>query len=194
MSCIVACLARDKIYMGSDSCVSTCSEQRTKTGSKIFKKGPYIIGTTGYPRPSQVIQNYWEPSSYKDIQESIKDILSKHGCITNSEEGVEIMNMQMLIGYRNIIFEITNDFTKIDYIDDYGAVGCGRPYALGSFFNSGTISKFSKNYNKIDHDRLAINRIKKALKCSEYFAIGVRRPFYIYTNENDRIKEVEIIS
>ena len=126
MSCIVACLARDKIYMGSDSCVSTCSEQRTKTGSKIFKKGPYIIGTTGYPRPSQVIQNYREHSNYKDIQDSIRSLLCKYGCITNSEEGVEIMNAQLLIGFQNIIFEITNDFTKIDYVDNYGAVGCAK--------------------------------------------------------------------
>lgn len=194
MSCIVALSSFGKIYMGSDKCISYGDEQRNYESSKIFIRGNYLIGAVGSPRPFQVLINYWKPPAkeYK-ITESIKNILLKYGCITQNEDQIEIMPMSLIIAHYDSIFEISSDFQKNYYSDNYSSIGCGRPYALASLYTTNKLDLIKDN----TFEDKQVERVITALKCSEYFCMGIRRPFDLYSNEkpfSGKYKKLEIKS
>jgi len=184
MSCIVAISQSGRIYMGADSCGSWCDEQRNRKDSKIFIKGDFLIGYVGSPRPGQVLQNYWKPpEETRFFGDSIRSVLSEHGCISMTEEQTEIMQMTTIIGYKGEFFEVMSDFQTCSYSDNYSAIGAGRPYALGSLFETNIMRERILTFDKHYEERMGnIERVCNALKCSEYLCIGVRQPFHVFSN------------
>ena len=157
--------------MGADTCASGMDEQRTRKDQKIFVRNKYLIGVTGAPRIVQLIKNNWDPPKKKeDIPNSIREIVSEYNCINSTEEEGELMQCCILFAYNGELFEILSDFQIAEYVDNNYSIGCGRPYALASLYET--------------TNRNPLQRVRSALSCAEYLCVGVRGPFHIYSNNS----------
>jgi len=184
MSCVIGIEKDGYIYFGADSCATSCYEQRTRLDEKIFIVGDYLIGYTGSPAVGQCIRDYWKPpKNIKEVSNSIKTILIENNlkCQENTEDG-NYNETSFIFSKDGKIYEIMSDFQVSEYVDKYYSIGSGRFFSLGSLYET--------------EDKDPIERIIRALKCSEYFTPGVRRPFHIYINDckyGNRYSKKEII-
>lgn len=177
MTCIVGFIDREnkKIFIGADSAGVGSYHIRTRKDSKVFIRDPFIMGFTSSFRMGQLLMSddrfnirrqkegesnyeYMVSAFIPAVQKLFKD-----GGFLESKSDV-LGGGTFLVGYNGCLYEIQDDFQVAEYADDFMAIGCGEPYALGSLYtSSGSI----------------VERITKALECAEYFSSGVRRPFKI---------------
>ena len=142
MTCIIAVAENGKVYMGGDSRVSTGSGYtRVKREKKVFRIGEFLIGVSGSVRGDNLLKfsldvskntgeddfKYMVTSVVPVLRELFKD--AGHSEIDNNVEGV---GNYLLIGYRGVIYNFSGDFQIDVYVEDFTAVGTGRPYALGA--------------------------------------------------------------
>lgn len=172
MSCVVGIVENGIIYMGADTAATSEYEIRTFR-EKIFLNRSVIVGYCGSIRPGQLLSpGQWTPPvSIGDFPNSLRKTFNDGGCLKNGEGGGDYINCEFLFGYKKQIFEIGSDFHIIHPIENYTAVGSGRPYALGSLYETSKVQMTPEE------------RIQKALECSSFFCPDVREPFIIYSTE-----------
>lgn len=71
-----------------------------------------------------------------------------------------------LVGYKNRLFKVGEDFQIGDPIDTFDAAGCGESYAKGALF-------------VMDKKIQPKEKVKRALEAASYFSGAVRPPFII---------------
>jgi ATP-dependent protease HslVU (ClpYQ) peptidase subunit len=184
MTCIVALKAEDRVYMGADTCVSKGDEIRSIFGVKIFKKGKFLFGCSGDVAETQVIQNdldiyssdFEKKSIFKYITKSlrnkIKDVLKENDCLMESASKKTYMSMDMLIGYKNRLFLVDDEFAFMEITEnEYDVVGSGRKYALGAM----EALLHSKECLGYGYEEL----ILKSLEISQKYCNNVKAPFEV---------------
>jgi ATP-dependent protease HslVU (ClpYQ) peptidase subunit len=140
MTCIIGLKENDNVWIGADkSSVSGYLMQSTKL-DKVFRKGEYVIGYTSSFRMGQLLQyviNLPEPPEKVDVGfmvlefvETIRKGFKEYGysTIDNNEES----GGTFIVGVKNQLFEVDNDY-QVNYSDNnYLACGAGVYYALAS--------------------------------------------------------------
>lgn len=178
MTCIVGLVDRGRIYLGGDSagvCMSGLGMQVRKD-KKVFKNGVMVMGFTSSFRMGQLLQYDLKvprhPSKMDDMKymssvfvSAVRKCLKKGGYASKRNE--EESGGTFLVGYHGSLFEIADDYQVAQLVDNYAAVGCGAPIALGSLF--------STNGRCI----MAKQRVITALQSAERWSAGVRGPFNI---------------
>lgn len=175
MTCIVGLKFKNKIYMGSDSAGAAGNNLQIRADEKIFINGDFIIGFTSSFRMGQLIRYKFKPPEHKkgknifeymvsDFIDGIRSCL-KDGGFAGKHNEVEWAG-NFLVGYRNRLFEIANDYQVAEVIDDYLSVGCGADLALGSLYST-------KNW------KLPYKRVIMALEAAEKYSSWVAPPFNI---------------
>lgn len=174
MTCIVAWVEKNIVYMGCDSAGIANYDLTVRTDSKIAINGEMIFGYTGSFRMGQLLKhsltvpkitenkNHYEYMC-TDFIDAVRNCF-KRGGYSKTENGVESGGF-FLVGFRGTIYYIESDF-QVGMMDiPYFSVGCGSSYALGA-------CDILKNKN------ISVeNKIKAALEVAYKFSAGVRPPF-----------------
>lgn len=185
MTCIVALIHENKVFLGGDAAASDKDTGLIfqRTDPKVFKVGQYGIGFIDSFRMGQILQYNWAPPIYKPTSgyrnldkfmrtkfvDSIKEVFKDSGYgnfgpagSDGDEGGIFIIAVQGA----GRIFTMDSDFHIGEADVQYMAEGSGQELALGSLFTSGTIKTPRK-------------RVRLALEAAEKFNMTVRRPFTI---------------
>lgn len=189
MTCIIALKKDDSIYWGADSCV-TGYDTRTMSRPKIFQVGAMVIGASGNLRMHQLIEHYLDPKEHTeeltDFQYIVKEIVSQFRSIAKDYGQLEESEKTngsgdkgggyYLIGYRNVVYHISQNFAVTIPVEDYESIGSGQFHALGSLYSSAEESPRVK--------------IENALFAAEFFNDGVRSPFRLYKQDDGTLEAI----
>lgn len=174
MTCIVGMIKNGTVYIGGDSAGSSNYSMTIVSNPKVFiLQKEFVIGYTSSFRMGQIIENDLViPSRAKDMNvyrfmttvfiDALRDCLKKCGW-AEKEKDREIGGT-FLVGYCGRLFTVQDDFSVLESLDLYDAVGSGCYIALGSLHSTtGT----------------PIKRIEKALEAAAKFTPSVEGPFHI---------------
>ena len=181
MTCIVGIAAEGHVWIGGDSAAAGDWETRECFNPKVFTVGEILIGYTTSWRMAQILRGHLElpdaperhpellesaaPYIMEKVVEEIRIILHKYHWAT--EEDNKQKGGNLLIGYRGHLFEVGADYGVTEMADEYDAIGCGGPYALGAL-HATRETGISPEY-----------RVKMALEAAAHMSGGVMPPFYI---------------
>lgn len=189
MTVIAAIKANDKIYMGCDSIfLSLNSLDITKrTQSKLLIKDEMIIGlTTNGCRVFQMLQYKLKlPSTRKIPTEGlteymvtqfcnkVKALLSKEELLIEDSDrkatGPSISPAAFLVGIRDKVYEITEDFDVAEVRMPFMAIGGAASFTMGS------LEATTNLVTQLDPEHHLIY----ALKTAEKYNAGVEGPFQL---------------
>lgn len=178
MTCIVALQHDGKVYVGGDAAGTqgwSMHYVRHPT-PKVWEKDDMIFGLAGSPREAQIIRHLahfsrchpdMDGTEYMIgvVAEGIREALRSHGAL-QIENNVETMQSNLLIAFRDQVYEVETNFSVLQSDQPYTAIGAGRDYALGSLHASAP-------------DLDPTQRVTKALEAAAAFNASVRPPFTI---------------
>lgn len=181
MTCIVGYIDKKnkKVIMGGDSAAIAGLDLTIRKDNKVFNNGDFVIGCTSSFRMIQLLQYSFKPPEIKtknihqymctDFINEVRKCFQEGGFLQKYTDGDE-KGGTFLVGYKNKLFKIDNDFQVAENINGYDSIGCGDDYALGSLY---ILNKTSKS---------PIDIVLLALNTASYFSAGVSKPFIIKTS------------
>lgn len=175
MTCIAGVVENGRVHIGADSAGIESWNVTIRKDPKVFRRGEMIFGVAGSFRVNQLLRYSLKiPKHIKGVSDhkylctvfadAVRDCLKAGGSAKKKEEEEEF-NALFLLGYRGHLYGFESDYQVAMVHENYSAFGCGKIPALGSLYST-------------DHLHPE-TRIKKALKASEHFNMGVRGPFKI---------------
>lgn len=169
MTCIVGVVDHGAVYLGGDSQLSAGWDKWFNKRSKVFRNGDLLVGCAGAPRLSQLLEFELQlpaQTTEKSFEYLVK-VLAEQARLLFSSRDFKWDNEggQVLFGYRGGLYTLENDYSVIQYNDEYVAIGCGANFAMGALHAT--------------HRLPPKKRIKKALKASAHLSNGVSGPFTI---------------
>lgn len=182
MTCIVGYVDKihKKVFIGGDSAASNGYSVSIRKDTKVFNNNGFVIGCTSSFRMIQLLRFSLMPPDIgnKDIYEymctdfinSIRTCFKKGGYMQKTDLGDEKGGV-FLVGYKDRLFNIGDDFQVAENLNGFDSVGCGSDFALGSLHTLST--------KKISTE----TKIIKALEAAEFFGLGINRPFIILNTE-----------
>lgn len=177
MTCIIGIVDNENnnVVIGADSAGVGYDDIVVRKDKKIFKNNGFVIGCTSSFRMIQLLKYSFKPPKIRnkdifkymcvDFVNEVRKCFSDGGYLQKWSTGDEKGGI-FLIGYKDRLFKIDNDFQVAETVRGYNACGSGESYALGSIYNN-------KNNN-------IKNKVLEALKTAEYFSTNVCAPFHIY--------------
>lgn len=180
MTCVVAVVENNTVYMGADSAGIAGLSITIRKDSKVFTNGPFILGFTQSFRMGQLLRFKLDPPkqtvSQDDYQYMVTDFIdSVRKCFSVNGFGDKEATTggNFLVGYKGRLYTIEKDH-QVGIPDvNYDALGCGSDLALGSLH---TTAKF---------DFTPEERITMALEAATAFSAGVEPPFLILKQEGE---------
>lgn len=160
MTCIVGITdpKTKKIYIGADSTASDGWRKSDLITPKVFiLQNKFLIGFTTSFRMGQVLQYDFTPPPHKrgsSVDKYMVSVFIKalRKCYLDSgfasKNNEKERGGECLIGYKGHLFRIQDDYSVLETLHYYDAVGSGYLVALGSLYTSITNSKKS-NKQKI---------------------------------------------
>ncbi len=175
MTCIIGfvCPKNKKIYIGGDSAGVSGYSIQIRADEKVFRTGPFIMGFTTSFRMGQLLRYAFKPpeqTETDDMEFMVKTFIPavktafKDGGFMKSKDGCDAGG-SFIVGYKQALYEIDDDFQVGKLADDISAVGCGSEIALGAMY-------------ALEH-LYPHERIKRALEITTHLNAGVRPPFVI---------------
>jgi hypothetical protein len=165
-----------KVIIGGDSASIADSSIFIRKDVKVFRNNGFIIGCTSSFRMIQLLRFSFKPPEIntKDIYEymctdfinAVRTCFKDGGYLQKYTDGDE-KGGTFLVGYKNRLFKIENDFQVAENLNGIDAVGCGADFALGALFS------LSKQETSIEQ------KVLKALESAEFLSNGVCRPFVL---------------
>lgn len=175
MTCIVGIVSGNQVYIGGDSCGAAGTNITIRRDTKVFRNGDFIIGCTSSFRMIQLLRFSFKPPVIggKDIYEymctdfidAVRECFRTGGYIRKNNEVESGGNF--LVGYKNRLFEVDNDFQVAENINGIHAVGCGCNIALGALYILNQLNFEPKE------------KVRKALQAAEFYDGAVCQPFNI---------------
>lgn len=172
MTCIVAIVEDEKVWMGADSAGVAGYSRTVRKDPKIFRIGDALIGFTSSFRMGQLLGYRLSlPKRHQDVSvdqymhtvfiDAVRDTL-KIGGYSANQNGREDAGV-FLVGYEGRLFKVESDYQIGESCFPYQACGCGEDLALGSLHST-------------EGDPPNV-RLEKALRAAEAFSAGVCSPF-----------------
>lgn len=152
MTCIVAIVENDIVYMAGDRFITDGNWGKSVDGSPKIAKIPalgrfeFLLGVAGNGRACDVVLNLeiqdWHAISHmkRDDPErnvrgllvgSIRKGLKNYGTMMKDEDGQD-KGCSVLVGHQGMLFDIDSNFGVQVHTCDYAAIGSAKEYALGS--------------------------------------------------------------
>lgn len=141
MTCIIGLKDENKIYLGSDSCISGAIE--TIIGiPKILRRGEFLLGGAGSLRGLQLFQYSMSlPNIYEGediyhylintLTHNMRQTFKTHGFLYEKDKHEMAKNL-FLVVFRGEIYQFDGSFAVTHSRENYTAIGCGTHFALGS--------------------------------------------------------------
>jgi hypothetical protein len=130
---------QDRVYVAGDVQGTGWNHKVVHTTPKVFSKCGVIFGYTTSYRFGQVLehnlQNPVVPHEEDEIYRWLITVLIPDVRAVLKENGYE-KGGNCLIGVKNQLWELQDDFSVLRSVAGYSAVGSGYEYALGSLFSS----------------------------------------------------------
>ena len=177
MTCIVGIVDKDhkKVIIGGDSAASNDVSITLRIDSKVFSNGDFIFGCTSSYRMLQLLRYSFKPPKIKknkdifeymctDFIEEVRNCFTKGGYIQKNDGGDD-SGGNFLVGYKNRLFYIGDDFQVGESLDFFEAIGCGANFALGSLYAIQGSTHSAKA------------KVLIALGAAEYYNGNVKAPF-----------------
>lgn len=185
MTCIVGLVHNGITYIGGDSLGSNGWSKTVRDDKKVFKlsdTGSAIIGYTSSYRMGQLLmyaENLIDKRDEPNIDHKylvtkfIPNVIKlfEDGGYSKTESGEKIGG-SFLLGYKDTLYTIEDDYQVGISSDQYDAIGSGAAYALGSLKTTE------------DSGLTPEQRIHLALKAASKFSVGVAPPYYILNTSN----------
>lgn len=176
MTCVVGLVQKGRVYLGVDSAAVQGWTRRPSQVSKVFRRGPFLIGYTTSFRMGQLLEHHLTVPAQKDTQtdmsfmvtlfiESVRVLLKEKG-FTKIESNTE-KGGQFLVAYRKHLYTIESDFQVGHMVEQFDAIGSGAEFALGAM--------------KALEKTAPMARVRKALEIAANYNMGVCGPFTIKT-------------
>ena len=174
--------------MGADSLGSNGFTKSVENQPKVFKNSIFkniIMGSTSTFRHIDLLKYsdklFEEIDWYKKTELDHKYMVTKFipNLIKLFDEGIKseidkAKGANFIIGVGTKLFEIQQDYSVLEPLDEYASVGCGEYAAFGSLYST-------KNL-----DISISEKIKIALESAEHHICGVQRPFRIINTKDDK--------
>lgn len=178
MTCIIGVVNKknNNVIIAGDSAGSNGTNLTIRKDEKVFKNGDFIIGCTSSFRMIQLLRFSFKPPELKDKDiyeymctdfiDAVRECFKKGGYLQKYSDGDE-KGGQFLVGYRDRLFKIEDDFQVAENLNGIDCAGCGQDFALGALHAlQGMIIPIT-------------DKVIRALEVSETLSIGVARPFII---------------
>lgn len=174
MTCVVGLVDKGTVYIGVDSAAVQGWTRRRSLVTKVFQRGPFLIGYTTSFRMGQLLQHHLdvppqEPGT-DDVAYLVTHFIEKARALfkekgftkveANTEKGG-----QFLVGYQGRLYSVESDFQVGESEEGYDAIGSGADFALGAM---AALPRAKPR-----------ERITKALEIAAHFNMGVCGPFSI---------------
>lgn len=181
MSCIVGIAHQGRVYLAGDSAHANDEFQIvTSPIPKVFRVGEFAIGCTGSVRVSQLLGYTFKPHTIPndfDLTLYMVDVfvMMLKECLRadGQKEDNLLADSCLMVGVRERLFVIYNDFQLEEVYIGYNAIGSAANVALGSLH--------STRYLIDDDPQL---RLQKALEAATEHNASIRPPFvYVFTPE-----------
>lgn len=178
MTCIVGYLDKKNkiVTIGGDSAGVSDLNIIIRKDKKVFRVGDFVIGCTSSFRMIQLLRFSFKPPEIKsksiyqymctDFINEVKECFKNGGYLQKYEDGDD-KGGTFLVGYKNRLFKVDNDFQVAESSNGIDAIGCGSDYALGALYS---LSK---------QDITARQKVVKSLEAAAFFSAGVCKPFVI---------------
>lgn len=194
MTCIVGFVDKenDCVWMGADSLGSNGYTKSVNTQHKVFHHDVFknvVMGSTTTFRHIDLLKYsenlFPEIDFYKKkeidhkymVKTFIPNLITLFQNNIPSESDTN-RGANFLLGAKNQLFEVQNDYSVLVPEHGFTAVGCGENVAMGSLIT--TTNYFSDNLSSIDH-------ILFALRAATDVCCGVQGPFVIINTVNDEV-------
>jgi ATP-dependent protease HslVU (ClpYQ) peptidase subunit len=181
VTCIVGIEHADGVTIGADSASSNGWIRTSRTDSKLFRLGEYLIGYTSSWRMGQLLRyqldvaapdtwdlDRWMATRFTD---AVRATL-KAGGFATAHEGAE-KGGTFLVGVRGRLYSVFDDYQVGHAAECHDAVGSGGALALGSLHTT-----------RSQPDPMA--RARAALEAAAYYSTTVAPPFTIETAVTER--------
>lgn len=176
MTCVVGLVQKGRVYLGVDSAAVQGWTRRASQVSKVFRRGPFLIGYTTSFRMGQLLEHHLNVAPQTEKQtdmgymvthfiEAVRVLLKEKG-FTKIESNTE-KGGQFLVGYRKHLYTIESDFQVGHLVEEFDAIGSGSDFALGAM-------------KALDKTPPMI-RVRRALEIAAHYNMGVCGPFTIKT-------------
>ena len=174
MTCIIGAVDKKRVLIGADSAGVSGLNVSERKDAKVFRNKEFIFGCTSSFRMIQLLRFSFKPPKIttKDIYEYMcSDFINEiRKCFTEGgyiqkEDGGQDKGGVFLVGYKNRLFFIDNDFQVGEMSRGFDACGCGEEYALASF-------------KALEGSKLTVEeKMLKSLETAAFFSAGVCGPY-----------------
>jgi len=177
MTCIIGLEYKDKVYIGGDAAGVAGISVEVRNDTKVFKRGPFIMGFTSSFRMGQLLMCKLrvpkQKKSQKDYDFMVTTFIDAvRKCLLDGGFATDVRGQEIggtfIVGYKNKLYYVDCDYQVGMFATSYTAVGCGSDIALGAMYALSTSSNLKPK-----------NMIQTALKAAVEFNGGVRPPFTI---------------
>ena len=184
MTCIVGMVDGKDVIIGADSCGGIPSQYtvslRGGSDSKVFRRGPFLIGSMGSHRILQLLRyNFKFPDHPSNMSvhrymitcfiDSVRKCFNDGG-VAEKKDNVE-EGGTFLVAYRGHLFTIYSDYQVDERQGGYDTLGCGENFALGAIHAT--------------KGKSADARVRAALKAAAKFSAYVMPPFHVLRLKGD---------
>lgn len=177
MTCVIGYHTDDGIWIGADSAGSTMyGAQTLRADLKVHQNGEMLMGFCGSYRMGQLLKFMKitaQPDGMDDFEymvtmfvEDVRKVLKKGG-VTWVEKNTEELYGNFIVGYRDGLYGIEDDFQVSISTKDYVCIGSGEEYAYGAM----------DVLHEVEPD--PVKAIKKALKIAANHNAFVAAPFVV---------------
>ena len=176
MTVIAGIADGSRVWIGGDSAGVSALNLTIRKDTKVFHRGPFLVGFTSSFRMGQLLQYSLDtperPEGISDHEymatrfvDAVRSCLKAGGYARKENE--EESGGTFLVGYHGHLYCIESDYQVGETASGYDAVGCGFNIALGSLYSTD---------DPLNHPR---NRIRIALNAAATWSAGVSAPFVI---------------
>ena len=142
MTCIVGYKKDGIVYIGADSAGVAGLDVETRVDPKVFRVNEFIIGCTTSFRMIQLLRYSLvlpelkaDADIYKymctEFVDAVRDCFERGGYLGMDKESREDGGT-FIVGVRDRMFTVGDDFQIGEMQDPYDSVGCGESYAIGA--------------------------------------------------------------
>lgn len=173
MTAIAGIARNGRVHLAGDSAVMSGWDTSLNPAGKIWRTGPYVIGSSGSSRAATLLRYALTPPAPEPdlpmfmattFVDAIRQTLKAGGYATRESER-EDGGAIMLVGICGRMFTVWTDYCTQEAAQPYAAIGCGNNLAIGALYAT-------ENTGLSPRRRLTL-----ALEAAERFSGAVRSPF-----------------
>jgi ATP-dependent protease HslVU (ClpYQ) peptidase subunit len=172
VTAIAGIVQSGRVHLAGDSAITAGWALTISAHPKVFRVGPYVIGTSGSPRVAQLMRYALDvPEPLGDLHrfmatvfiDAVRQTLKDGGAATKESERESTGSSFALVGVHGRLFEIQSDYQVGESANGYAAIGCGFEPCLGALYATPTLAPR--------------RRLQIAMEAAELLNAAVRGPF-----------------